>query len=732
MAAIGREARIRMPREGATSYIQVVGDPKEDWRLEISNDLTNWVKHASFGTVLSGTSNTAPWKLLSTPEAGGRFFRALKTGGLYDRALLRTISLTFTQGNWQAQLTSARAYSTSVYCSLLVMDNGATHAGVGARYRGNTSFTGFGGAAPPKKSLNLDIAFSNTNADLMGFSTVNLNNAYGDETILREPLYFNLMRQYTVCPAGAMTRVFINGTNWGVYSCAQQENGDLMKEYFPSNNGDRWRAPNMPSGGGPASGSSALGYLGNTNPASYRTFYELKSDFHSNALPRLINAIFVLNTTPTNELRDKLEQVLAVDRWLWFLALENIFADDDSYWNKGADYCLYYEPESGRLHPVEHDGNEAFMAGDVSLSPVQGANDPGRPVIRRLLGIPELRQRYLAHMRTVLKESYNPDAMTPLIQEYHALSIDAIIADPKRGYASMASYTNDLLALRRFVTNRHNYLVNHPELRPEPPEILAVYAPTSVVAAGSIPYLAARVTATGTNGLDSVWLYHRGKSFGAFVKTPMHDDGAHGDAAAGDGLFGAALTYYPAGSKVHFYIEARSANSAKAACFAPPRAEQETYSYRVALTTALGTPVVINEFMASNSRTLADPQGDFDDWVELRNVSDHEIDLTGHYLSDEPNNPRKWQFPAFTRIPADGYLLIWADEDGAASSGLHASFKLSGSGEQIYLNDTDANSNAVLDQVSFGAQTTDRSFGRTAADGDAWSAMTPTPGGANQ
>jgi hypothetical protein len=32
-----------------------------------------------------------------------------------------------------------------------------------------------------------------------------------------------------------------------------------------------------------------------------------------------------------------------------------------------------YEPESGRIHPVEHDGNEAFVLGDVQLSPVQGS-----------------------------------------------------------------------------------------------------------------------------------------------------------------------------------------------------------------------------------------------------------------------------------------------------------------------------------------------------------------------
>jgi hypothetical protein len=147
---------------------------------------------------------------------------------------------------------------------------------------------------------------------------------------------------------------------------------------------------------------------------------------------------------------------------------------------------------------------------------------------------------------------------------------------------------------------------------------------------------------------------------------------------------------------------------------------------------ATSTSVVINEVMASNSSTIADPQGEFDDWIELRNVTDQPLDLTGHYLTDEPGNMRKWQFPAGTVLPVDGYLIIWADEDTTAPLGLHASFKLSGSGEQIYLTDTDAHANAILDSISFGEQTTDMSYGRSVNNGDTWIQMLPTPGAENK
>ncbi|MDW8311017.1 MAG: lamin tail domain-containing protein, partial [Verrucomicrobiales bacterium] len=154
--------------------------------------------------------------------------------------------------------------------------------------------------------------------------------------------------------------------------------------------------------------------------------------------------------------------------------------------------------------------------------------------------------------------------------------------------------------------------------------------------------------------------------------------------------------------------------------------------YRVALSAAATTSVVINEFMADNVSAFADPQGQFDDWLELHNLTDAPVDLTGRYLSDRATNPRKWPFPPGTVIPPNGFLIVWADENGNDTPGLHANFKLSKEGEEILLVDTDANQNQVLDWIVFGAQQTDTSYGRSAADADVWTFMTPTPGAPNQ
>ena len=136
--------------------------------------------------------------------------------------------------------------------------------------------------------------------------------------------------------------------------------------------------------------------------------------------------------------------------------------------------------------------------------------------------------------------------------------------------------------------------------------------------------------------------------------------------------------------------------------------------------------VVVNEFLALNDSTIADQDGEYDDWIELYNNSDNTIELGGSYLSDDDTNPTKWVFPD-TSIAPTGFLLIWADED-QEQDGLHTNFKLSGSGEVIIFLSPDQE---VLDEVVFGAQVTDLSEGRYPDGGGDFVQMTPTPGDPN-
>ena len=118
----------------------------------------------------------------------------------------------------------------------------------------------------------------------------------------------------------------------------------------------------------------------------------------------------------------------------------------------------------------------------------------------------------------------------------------------------------------------------------------------------------------------------------------------------------------------------------------------------------------INEFMAKNHRTLADERGEYDDWIEIYNGGHVAIDLGGMFMTDDPANTHKWTLPEVTLEPGD-FLLIWADDDEEQGS-LHANFKLDTGDEYIGLYDLDENGHGLIDEVTFGAQTTDVAYGR--------------------
>jgi hypothetical protein len=118
--------------------------------------------------------------------------------------------------------------------------------------------------------------------------------------------------------------------------------------------------------------------------------------------------------------------------------------------------------------------------------------------------------------------------------------------------------------------------------------------------------------------------------------------------------------------------------------------------------------VVINEVMPVNSSTAMDSNGEYDDWVELYNLTSKAIDLSGYYLSDTKKDILKWKFPINTIIEPHGYLIIWADND-TLETDLHATFKLSSSGEEVILTNTQK---TIIDKVKFPAQTLDITYSR--------------------
>lgn len=154
---------------------------------------------------------------------------------------------------------------------------------------------------------------------------------------------------------------------------------------------------------------------------------------------------------------------------------------------------------------------------------------------------------------------------------------------------------------------------------------------------------------------------------------------------------------------------------------------------------AASAQVIINEFSASNY-TLG-VNGDNEDYIEFYNQGPTAVDLDGHWLSDNPDNPQMFEIPAGTNIAAGGYLLIICSNEGEVPENLYiggnlnTNFKVTQTmGESVVFSDPAGN---ILESYTFYEDWTptqaDHSWSRD-TDGVAgqWRVCTdPTPGNPN-
>lgn len=659
------------------------------------------------------TAQTLPTEMYYSSDGHTLYSGGHAPEALYEKNIIREVHLDFPQANYWTLLTNNYASETEIPATMTF--DGQVFDSVGVRFRGNTSYFMIGNSQ--KKSFGVTIDFIHDNQSYKGFKNLKFNNAHEDATFMREVLYCQMGARHTPIAKANYIHLFLNNQDWGIYPNIQSIDKTYLEGYFLSNDGLRFRATNEEAGpgggGGPGwgDGTAGMNYLG-ADTATYQKYYGLKPTDMDHPWQKLIDVCQILSTATASNL-DDVRAKLDIDKALWFLAVENVFTDDDSYVMKGKmDYYVYYEPETDRSFPLEYDGNSTFQTGanTVNWSPFKNATNANYPLLSKLLSIPSLRQRYLAHYRTILNETFTVENATAIIDSTDAMIRSLVNADPKKLY-TFAQYTSGVAAMKTFVSTRRNFLLTNAEIAQVAPTIASApfyntqQAEYAAPKSGEEAYVKAAVTST--NGISAVNLYYATGIVGNFEMTSMYDDGLHEDGAAVDGLYAGIIPAFDAGTFVRYYVEAVGGNAALSASYLPTGAEHDVFVYTVQQAEAI-TGVVINELLASNTAGVTDEAGEHDDWIELYNTNNFSVDLSGYYMSDDNTIPDQWQIPAGTVIGAHDYLIIWADEDGDQGP-LHSNFKLSTAGESVLLYDPFL---VVLDQVSFGQQVSDKGYAR--------------------
>lgn len=142
--------------------------------------------------------------------------------------------------------------------------------------------------------------------------------------------------------------------------------------------------------------------------------------------------------------------------------------------------------------------------------------------------------------------------------------------------------------------------------------------------------------------------------------------------------------------------------------------------------------VVINEVSCSNISIIQDSFGENEDFVELLNVGTTDIDLTGFYLSDNPNNFSKWQIPSGTILAGQKMMVYCSGRNTVVGNELHPNFKLTQTKPEWFI--LSGPGGNVGDSVALVNKITkeNHSFGRSTDGAADWKLFTnPTPNAPN-
>ena len=633
---------------------------------------------------------------------------SINSQSLYDVQSLTKIELLFEDKNWEDTLNKYYFIGDEQRLLATIIINGQKLDSVGVRFKGHSTYSD----TDKKKPLNIKLNYKKKQ-NYQGFKKIKLANGKHDPSFVREVMGYEIARKYMVASMSNFAKVFVNGKYYGLFTNSEAVDGSFAERHLNSSS-ENCRIKGNSDMSGPY-GESSLVYYG-PDSALYFDHYFLKSDFGWN---ELVDFTQILCNDP-----DKIESILNVDQALWMLAFNNIAVNLDSYSSRKLNYYLLKD-DNGLFNIILWDLNMSLGGHEtissvfprytkliklIELDLLQEAKNPSYPLINKLLENEVYRRMYLAHCRTIFEENFANNWYLSRAEYLQDIIADAYKNDKGVFYTynsfknnlniSVADSISDLTrskdcyGITELFEPRIKFLQQHPEFNKQQPQIGLVTTFPQEVIEFSKAIINVQISSAKT-----VYFYYRHLPSEKFEKVKMNDDGMHNDGIEGDGIFGLEINTHKTDIQYFVYAENKEAG-----LFSPQRAQHEFFTLKVKQKTG---NVIINEFMADNVSVIADQDGEYDDWIELHNISNKTQKLEGWFISDDANNITKWVFPKISIKPKQ-YLILWADKDDL-QSGLHTNFKLSKNGESLLLFDKKGN---MVDHVVFGPQETDKSMGR--------------------
>jgi len=303
---------------------------------------------------------------------------------------------------------------------------------VGLRFKGNSTFRASEGGL--KRSMKVDFNRFVAGQKLAGLTALNLNNNALDPSQMREWLAYAVSREAGV-PASraAYARVYltVQGRHerryLGLYTVIEEVDKRFLTRWFGNSKGLLLK----PEGG------RMLPYLGE-NRSAYADRYAPKTDGTDFTWRRLIEFLKLLHQADDRTFATNIGEYLEMDEFLRFVAVNAMLANMDSFLGTGHNFYMYVHGETGRIHWIQWDLNEAFggfiVAGEPEaqaqmsvLRPFAGENR----LIERVLAVEPLRQRYRQILEELAKGPFEPQRLRARIEQGEKMIAAALAEEQK-------------------------------------------------------------------------------------------------------------------------------------------------------------------------------------------------------------------------------------------------------------------------------------------------------------
>jgi hypothetical protein len=393
---------------------------------------------------------------------------------LFNTDQVIQVDFTFTQPAYWDSLVNNYASGTYMWAGMIITDLTGVHQydSVGVRLKGNSSYN----HPNDKKSMKIDINEYVSGQNYHGLKKLNLNNGFKDPTFLREKVFMDFSRDMGVlAPRINFAIVYMNGQLKGFFTVGEQIDDQFLDRWILDDDGNLFSAAdNFGMGPGGGGDEADLQWYG-ADQTDYYNRYELKTNETANDWSDLLNLIDAIDNTTDN---DYITQVPAL--WEWeelnrSLAIDNVFANLDSYINSARNYKIYHNATTGNWEWIKWDANEAFGsyaggAGNmIQLAPDYVATD--RPLLERIHTIPDMQEDFYIQYCQVL-DLFTNAHLDPKIDSLVTLIQSSVYADPNKMYTNLEfdqNITTDIsggpgpgggttYGLKSFISQRASYL----------------------------------------------------------------------------------------------------------------------------------------------------------------------------------------------------------------------------------------------------------------------------------